>query len=77
MITLKIGPKLYAGALEFKTVLSTLAFRSTAVPAAKTIIERREANWSIVVLDSRALSLSWSLYVSAEKPFSSAGNHTH
>lgn len=68
----------YAGALEFKTVLSTLAFKSTAVPAAKIIIERQEANWSIVVLDSRALSLSWSrLYVSAEKPFSSAGNHTH
>lgn len=77
MITLKIGPKLYAGALEFKTVLSTLAFKSTAVPAAKIIIERQEANWSIVVLDSRALSLSWILYVSAEKPFSSAGNHTH
>lgn len=67
----------YAGALEFKTVLSTLAFKSTAVPAAKIIIERQEANWSIVVLDSRALSLSWSIYVSAEKPFSSAGNHTH
>ena len=56
MITLKIGPKLYAGALEFKTVLSTLAFKNTAVPAAKIIIERQEANWSIVVLDSRALS---------------------
>lgn len=34
----------YAGALEFKTVPSTLAFKSTAVPAAKTIIERQEAN---------------------------------
>lgn len=65
----------YAGALEFKTVPSTLAFKSIAVPAAKTTIQRQEANWSIVVSDSRALSSNWGLYVSAEKPFTSASNH--
>lgn len=66
----------YAGALEFKTVQSELAFKSTVIPTVKTTIQRQKPDWSIVVSDSRILSTDWNLYASIKKPFTSVNNHT-
>lgn len=66
----------YAGALEFKTVPSELAFKSTVIPTVKTTIQRQEPDWSIIISDSRILSTDWNLYASIKKPFTSVSNHT-
>ena len=66
----------YAGALEFKTVPSELAFKSTVIPTVKTTIQRQEPDWSIIISDSRILSTNWNLYASIKKPFTSVSNHT-
>ena len=66
----------YAGALEFKTVPSELAFKSTVIPTVKTTIQRQETDWSIIISDSRILSTDWNLYASIKKPFTSVSNHT-
>lgn len=66
---------IYTGVLEFKMVPSELAFKSAVVPALKTIIERQDADWSIIISDSRIQSSDWSLYASAKNPLTSAGNH--
>lgn len=66
----------YAGALEFKTVPSELAFKSTVIPTVKTTIQRQEPDWSIIISDSRILSTDWNLYASIKKPFTSMSNHT-
>lgn len=66
----------HAGALEFKTVQSELAFKSTVIPTAKTTIQRQEPDWSIIISDSRILSTDWNLYASIKKPFTSVNNHT-
>ena len=66
----------YAGALEFKTVPSELAFKSTVIPTVKTTIQRQEPDWSIIISDSRILSTNWNLYTSIKKPFTSMSNHT-
>ncbi len=66
----------YAGVLEFKTVPSLLAFKSTVIPTVKTTVSRQESDWSIVVADSRIKSSDWNLYASIENPFTSANNNT-
>lgn len=66
----------YAGAPEFKTVPSELAFKSTVIPTVKTTIQRQELDWSIIISDSRILSTDWNLYASIKKPFTSMSNHT-
>lgn len=66
---------IYTGALEFKTVPSELAFKSVVVPAVKTIIGRQDADWSIIISDSRIQSSDWALYASVKNPFISSGNH--
>lgn len=65
----------HAGTLEFKTVQSELAFKSTVIPTAKTTIQRQEPDWSIIISDSRILSTDWNLYASIKKPFTSVSNH--
>ena len=66
----------YTGALEFKTVPSVLEFKNTVIPTVKTTIPRQEADWSILISDSRLESSDWSLYASINTPFTSANNHT-
>ena len=66
----------YAGALEFKTVPSVLAFKNIVIPTVKTAVARQDSDWSIVISDSRLESSDWNLYASIKNPFTSKNNHT-
>ncbi len=65
----------HEGTLKFKTVPSTLEFKSTVIPTVKTTVKRQKSDWSIEISDSRSSSSDWNLYASVKSPFSSVDNH--